>query len=111
MTMDETIHIYISGSADDPRDAGANPRGVFIHRGPSLHPDDITIVDGSPVTSVSRTLVDCAECCEPEELRAMFINAQERGLLDVAAVRRCRGRVEWRPPLTVFDAVFAEFDQ
>lgn len=111
ITMDDPIHIYIPGSEEDPRSPGTDPPGIFIHRGPSLHPEDITIVDGIPVTSVSRTLLDCAECCEPEELRAMFINARSRGLLDVAAVRPTRARVEWRPSLAMFDAVFAEFGE
>jgi predicted transcriptional regulator of viral defense system len=109
--MDDPIHIYIPESAEDPRRPITDPPGILVHRGPSLHPDDITIVDGLPVTSVSRTLVDCAQCCEPKELREIFINARSRGLLDVAAVRRSRARVEWRPSLAMFDAVFAEFDQ
>ena len=56
-------------------------------------------------------LVDCAECCSATELRALFLSAKERSLLDVEAVRRSRARVEWRPSLAMFDAVFAEFDE
>jgi len=108
--MDDPINIYIPASADDPRDIGPDLPGILVRRGPALHPEEITTVNGIPVTSVARTLVDCAECCEPEELRQMFLNARERGLLDVAAVRRSRSRVEWRPSLAMFDAVFAEFD-
>jgi predicted transcriptional regulator of viral defense system len=108
--MTEPIHVYVAGEGDDPRDADVDPEGVVVHRGPRLHPDDMTIINGLPVTSLARTLLDCAEVCGPEELREMFTNAQRRGLLDVQAVRRSRARVEWRPSLAMFDAVFAEFD-
>ena len=108
--MSEPIHVYVPGESDDPRHIGADPDGVVVHRGPRLHPEDVTVLYGIPVTSVSRTLLDCAEVCDRAELREMFINAQRRGLLDVEAVRRSRARVEWRPSLAMFDAVFAEFD-
>lgn len=109
--MDDLTHIYLPACADDPRDDGLlDLPGVVVHRGPPLHPEEIAIVNGLPVTSVARTLLDCAECSQPRELREMFMNAREQGLLDVAAVRRSRARVEWRPSLAMFDAVFAEFD-
>jgi hypothetical protein len=46
----QPIHVYVPGSAERP---GAEPSvpGVEIHRGPPLHPDDVTTVDGIPVTS------------------------------------------------------------
>ena len=109
--MDDRIHIYLPASPDDPRDPAPDPPGVVIHRGPPLHPEELTVHNGLPVTSVARTLLDCAECCDASELREMFVNARRRGLLDVAAVRRSRARVEWRPSLAMFDAVFAEFDR
>jgi hypothetical protein len=108
--MDNLVHIYVPGSLGDPRQDLLALPGVVIHRGPPLHFEDVTVHRGLPVTSVARTLLDCAETCEPWELRQMFINARKQGLLDIAAVRRCRTRVEWRPSLANFDAVFAEFD-
>lgn len=108
--MTEPIHVYVPGDSDDPRGAGAEPEGVVVNRGPRLHSDDVTVINGIPVTSVARTLLDCADVCGADELREMFINAQRKGLLDVKAVRRSRARVEWRPSLAMFDAVFAEFD-
>jgi predicted transcriptional regulator of viral defense system len=110
--MTEPIDIYIPASAEDPRSEELlDLPGVTIHRGPALHPEDTAVVNGLPVTSVARTLVDCAECCSATELRALFLSAKERGLLDVEAVRRSRARVEWRPSLAMFDAVFTEFDE
>jgi hypothetical protein len=104
----EPIHVYVAGAADDPRTAVPIP-GVEIHRGPPLHPDDLTVVDGLPVTSPSRTLIDLAEILTADELRACFTRARERGLLDPDALRAARARVEWRPSLAMLDEVIGEF--
>lgn len=66
-------------------------------------------MDGIPVTSPARTLVDLAEVMDREELRATFRRARDIGLLDIEAVERARGRVEWRPSLAMLDEVIAEF--
>jgi hypothetical protein len=104
----EPVHVFVPGSADDPRIATSIP-GVVIHRGPPLHPDDVTTHNGFPVTSPSRTLIDCAEFLTAAELRAAFARAQEIGLLDPEALRAARARVEWRPSLAMLDAVIDEF--
>jgi hypothetical protein len=104
----EPIHVLVPGSAGDPRTAATMP-GVVIHRGPPLHPDDVTTINGLPVTSLSRTLIDCAEFMSASELRAAFARAQEMGLLDRAAMRAARARVEWRPSLAMLDEVIDEF--
>ena len=98
----------VPGCADDPRASGSIP-GVVIHRGPPLHPDDVTTLNGIPVTSPSRTLIDCAECMTVTELRATFARAREIGLLDPEALRAARRRVEWRPSLAMLDEVIQEF--
>jgi hypothetical protein len=104
----DLIDVAVVGSPDDPR-SFTPPDGVRVHHVPHLHPDDVTVVRGIPVTSVSRTLVDLAEVTERDELRAVFENARRRGLLDIAAVRASRSRVEWRPSLAMLDEVIAEF--
>jgi hypothetical protein len=104
----EPIHVYVPGSVDDPRDAPPIP-GVVVHRGPPLHPDDITTHLGMPVTSPSRTLIDLAEVMTAAELRAAFARARETGLLDPEALRAARARVEWRPSLAMLDEVIEEF--
>ena len=82
----EPIHITVAGSQTDPRGPSPNMPGVSVHRGPALHPDDVTVVDGVPVTSVSRTLVDLAEMLPRDELREVFANAKAKGLLDIEAL-------------------------
>ena len=104
----EPIHVYVPGSDDDPRDCAPLP-GVVVHRGPPLHPDDLTEIDGLPVTSPSRTLIDLAEELEVDELRATFARARAIGLLDPEALRAARARVEWRPSLAMLDEVIEEF--
>jgi hypothetical protein len=104
----EPIHVYVAGAEDDPRTTVPIP-GVKVHRGPPLHPDDLTTVDGLPVTSPSRTLIDLAEILTADELRASFARAREIGLLDPEALRAARARVEWRPSLAMLDEVIDEF--
>ena len=51
-----------------------------------------TIVDGIPVTSISRTLVDLADILPRAELREVFTTAKAKGLLDMRPSRRPRAR-------------------
>lgn len=104
----EPIHVTVPGSSDDPRTDTSIP-GIVIHRGPPLHPDDLTVHNGIPCTSVSRTLIDCAEMMTREELRGCFARAREMGMLDPDAMHASRSRVEWRPSLAMLDEVIAEF--
>ena len=109
MDEPEPVHIYIPGRAEDPRQAHDLPDWVVPHYGPPLHPDDLTVIDGIPVTSVARTLIDLAEVLREGELRECFRNARHLGLLDLDELTASRARVEWRPSLTLFDRVAAEF--
>lgn len=108
--MNEPIHITIHGNADDPRLQMEAPPGIVIHRSPPLHPDDLDEVDGIPVTSLARTLVDLAQDSDKDELRSFFAEARAQGRLDLEAVRASAGRVEWRPSLPMLYEVIAEFE-
>ena len=107
----EPIHITVPGSPGDPRGANTNLPGVCIHHGPALHADDLTVVDGVPVTSISRTLVDLAEILPRDELREVFAEARAKGLLDMDAVEASYARVEWRPSLQLVREVMDEFGE
>jgi hypothetical protein len=104
----EPIDVSVAGAAEDPR-TQTSIRGVVIHRGPPLHPDDVTTHLGLPVTSPSRTLIDCAEYMTAAELGAAFARARDLGLLDPDALRAARARVEWRPSLAMLDEAIDEF--
>jgi hypothetical protein len=71
------IHITIPGSPDDPR-AVRPPPGIVVHYVPELHPNDVSVVNGIPVTSVPRTLIDLAEDLDKADLRQVFRNAMAR---------------------------------
>jgi very-short-patch-repair endonuclease len=77
-------------------------RGVRGHRTTVLRRDDVTVVDGIPVTAVPRAFVDAAPQVGPDALERMWRRADELRILDprgliaqlgtprpgVAAVRR-----------------------
>jgi len=70
--------------------------GIIVHNVRHLHPGDRTIIDGIPVTSVHRTLLDYAEIARPQELRWAFEAYDRLDLLDMrkieAMIARCPGR-------------------
>ena len=105
----EPIHVTVPGRSDDPRDLVPAPLGIVVHYAPPLNPDDLSVVEGIPCTSVARTLVDCAEVMRREELVELFREPQNRGMLDIRAVSASRARVEWRPSLAMLDEVIDEF--
>ena len=105
----EPIHVTVAGSPSDPRGPIPSVRGVRLHHAPALHPDDVTVVDGVPVTSISRTLVDLAEILPRDELRQVFADASAKGLLDMDAVEASYARVEWRTSLRILRKVMDEF--
>jgi len=54
---------------------------VRIHRR-HLPVNDVTVVDGLPVTTVARTIVDCQELgTDPARLRLTISNARQSGEL------------------------------
>ena len=104
----EPIDVYIPGRPGDPRDDGDVPDGIRAHYGPPLHPDDVSLVNGIPCTTVERTLIDLAEVMGEEELRECFAIARAKGLLDPGELAAARARVEWRPSLEMLDRVIAD---
>lgn len=63
------------------------PRGVTRHRARNLDDVDRSMIDGIPVTSVARTLLDLAWKLRADQLRRVLARAEELGLLDLAAIR------------------------
>jgi len=56
----------------------------------------VTVVDGIPVTTVARTIVDLATCATAEQVGWALPEAERRGVLDVGAVDAVRERVRGR---------------
>jgi restriction endonuclease-like protein/putative AbiEi antitoxin of type IV toxin-antitoxin system len=69
--------------------------GIKLHRS-RLDPEDRTIVDGIPVTSVERTLLDLAEVVPRRLLERALEQAEQLRLLDVRAIDRVIDRAHGR---------------
>jgi hypothetical protein len=71
------------------------PKGVVRHRARNLVDEDRALVDGIPVTSVARTLLDLAWKLRSDQLRRVLDRAEELKLLDLdaihAVIKRNRG--------------------
>jgi very-short-patch-repair endonuclease len=65
-----------------------NRNGIVIHRVRALHPDDRAVVEGIPVTSVARTLLDCAAVMPARQLERAVEEAERLRLFDLRAVER-----------------------
>jgi very-short-patch-repair endonuclease len=80
----------------------SKPRpGIHVHNVRRLHPQDTTTVDGIPVTTVHRSLLDYAESERPQTLRWAFEAYDRADLLDFrkldAVIARNRGRRGIKP--------------
>jgi very-short-patch-repair endonuclease len=62
--------------------------GVFVHRTIHLLPKDVTIIDGIPVTSLIRSLIDVGGRQSPEALGSMIDRAIVAGQLDLTALSK-----------------------
>jgi len=71
---DESIHVTV------PHRHGAAPRGVQVHRTSSLSPAEIRTVQGLPVTSPARTLLDLAGELDRKDLEWAVDEALQRRL-------------------------------
>jgi very-short-patch-repair endonuclease len=77
-----------------PRACG--PReGIVLHRSRAIDDEDRGVVDGIPVTSVARTIVDLAEG-PARYLAAAVREAEVRKLFDLRAIDRTLGRLPGR---------------
>jgi hypothetical protein len=71
---------------------GRGLQGVVVHRCRSIHPDDLTRIDGIPVTTLPRALLDVAETEGAEFVAKVLEEADRRELLDPAAIHACAKR-------------------
>jgi very-short-patch-repair endonuclease len=73
-----------------------NRTGIRVHSVRHLHPDDVTEVDGIPVTSLARTLLDYAETAHPSAFEYAFKAYDRSDRLDTreldAVIARNPGR-------------------
>ena len=97
------LHGILSASARIEVTARRSRRiaGLRVHTCRHLHPDDVTVVDSIPVTTLERTLLDLAEILPPRRLRDCLEAAERLEILDVrrvnAMIRRNHGRHGIKP--------------
>ena len=98
------VHVSVPG-----RPAARQLAGVVVHRPRRLDPAEIGRVDGLPVTTVARTLLDLAETEPFERLRTVAEEAERLGRLDFEALRACMERNPGRRGLAPLDALLADY--
>lgn len=82
--------------------------GLTIHRPRVLLPDERTVHDGIPVTTVARTLLDLAAVVSLTELRYAWDDAERQKLFDLTQIQTVRGRFKRRKGLRNIDLLIAE---
>jgi very-short-patch-repair endonuclease len=73
--------------------AAPSVKGAIVHRTWDLEPEDVTWVNGIPVTTVVRTLVDAGVHFSKREVERLVDAAIGTGLVTVAEIQRFRERV------------------
>jgi len=82
--------------------------GIRVHNVRHLDPDDRALVDGIPVTSLHRTLLDYAEVARYQQLRLALDAAERLDLLDAHKLQRLYERARGRHGLKPLKAAVAE---
>ncbi len=78
-----------------PRRARRRP-GMRVHQARALDPRDTTSVQGIPVTSIPRTLLDLAGILPPTQLQRAYGKAERLRVLDVRAIEQLLDRSNGR---------------
>ena len=101
-TSSATIHVTV------PSSSRSRP-GLRVHRA-ALTAADCAVVDGVPVTSLARTLVDLGSVVSAVQLRNAFVRAEQLRLVDMGAIEavlahqgRAPGAVALRGVLRVYN--------
>ena len=82
--------------------------GVVVHRS-ALHPSDRVVLDGLPVTTVARTLVDLADVLAQDQLADAVNEAEVQRRFDLRQLEAARARVPNRRGRHKLDRVLASW--
>ncbi len=101
-----------AGGADVPIEvtvaASRGPRrGMCIHKVRRLEPDERTLLDGIPVTTPARTLVDLAPALGRRELEGVLARAEREGLVGREALTALLARFRRRAGIPGLAALLA----
>jgi hypothetical protein len=99
------IHITVPGRAGRKRRPG-----IRVHRPESLVADEVTTIDGLPITTPARTLLDLAASgLRDRPLEAALDSAERRRLLDFAELHELLARYPGRPGSPSLKAVLSRY--
>ena len=87
------------------------PAGVHTYRTRMLAPRDFTVIDGIPVTSVARTLLDLAAILRPPDLEVAIDRAERQALFDLNAVVDVLNRANGRRGTKTLKRVIAAYEK
>jgi very-short-patch-repair endonuclease len=91
---------------------GCKPKpGITVHRTRLIHPDDRASIDGIPVTSTARTLLDLADVLSDRHLAAAVNEAEVRRLFDLAAIEQALQRLPGRQGRPRLERVLAAYTE
>lgn len=84
--------------------------GIVFHQSRLIHPDDRTEVDGIPVTSVARTLLDIAEVVPRRKLVYALEQAERLRVFDLTELEAVMARSRGRRGLKALTAAIKEIE-
>lgn len=91
---------------------GCKPKlGIVIHRTRLIHPDDRTEVDGIPLTSPARTLIDLADVLSDRHLAAAVNEAEVQQTFDLKAIEATLARLPGRRGASRLKRVLAAYTE
>ena len=91
-----------------PGSTGRGKPGIRVHSGATLTPDDLTVIDSIPCTTLARTLLDLAEDAARREVERAIDRAAELRLLDMTAIDDVLARANGRRGAALLRAVLDE---
>jgi very-short-patch-repair endonuclease len=83
-------------------------KGIRAHRA-TLHPEDVTVRDGIPVTSVARTILDLAAKLRHDALTRLIEDADRTERFDLKALERAMARRPHAPGVRRLKTVLAAY--
>jgi hypothetical protein len=91
--------------------AGRRPRppGIRLHTTRTLHREDVSLVDGIPVASVARTLIDFARVLSEQKLKDVVEQAHRLQVFDLLTIDRAIARAPNRRGIAKLRAVMAAY--
>ncbi|HET9103564.1 MAG TPA: DUF559 domain-containing protein [Solirubrobacteraceae bacterium] len=85
-------------------------RGIRVHRARELHPEEITELDGLPVTTVTRTICDIAAVRAERQVRRAINQADHHGRLSLDALQVAIDRHPTRRGTRILRRVLSSYE-